>query len=347
MIRSCISKLTYSKHLLLQQHIKNTTQLFNLNITRLHSNPSHNFDEPFEIIADYVDPNIRTNNSKPMLIKQISEEFNCSKDKAAQIIYQQKNFKPYTFKKVSSIAAFLKSKDVPVSSIIENPWLFASNLRKYYNFRTTVRRPNFFIIPGTLQLKFAYIEMLHPRKINDLLPLLKISSVKLNKIEKTARREFSFIPGGNRIYFLADKLNVDPYIISKVISVRNFMLDIAYDNLVENLNIFLEYRVKPENILRDLWAFRYAPNSIRVRLERVKKAEKDKIMPWMVRCTEPVLAKTLQHAIDCKALLGENDSVLEYLSKRLGYNIETTRFIAMKHPAVLKVRVTKVIVSLI
>lgn len=184
--------------------------------------------------------------------------------------------------------------------------------------------------------------MLNPRKINDFLPLLKISSVKLHKIEKTARRESSIVPGGNRIYFLADKLNVDPYIISKVVSSRYFMLDMAYENLVENLNIFLEYRIKSENIIRDLWAFRYAPNSIRLRLERVRKAEKDKVMPWMVRCTEPVLAKSLQHAIDCKALLGENESVLEYLSKRLGYNLETTRFIALKHPAVLRVRVTKV-----
>lgn len=131
MIRSFICNLNKSKHLFMQHHIQNTTKLFNLSITSLHSNPSHNFDEPFEITADYVDPNIRTNHSKPMLIKQIIEELNCSKDEAVTIIYQQKTLnKPFTFKKVSSIAAFLKSKDVPVSSIIENPWLFASNLRK-------------------------------------------------------------------------------------------------------------------------------------------------------------------------------------------------------------------------
>lgn len=184
--------------------------------------------------------------------------------------------------------------------------------------------------------------MFHPRKINDLLPLLKISAVKLNKIEKVVRREYSFIPGGNRIYFLADKLNVDPYIVSNVISKRYFMLDLNYENLVENLNIFLEYQVKPENILRDVWAFRYLPSSIRLRLERVRQAEKDKVMPWMVRCTEPVLAKSLQHAIDCRALLGDSQSVVGYLSKRLDYDLETTLFITRKHPAVLKVRVTKV-----
>lgn len=130
MIRSFLFNLNKSKHLFMQQHIKNTTKLFNLSIATLHSNPSHSFDEPFEIIADYVDPDIHTNHTKSMLVKEIREVLNCSNNEAAQIIQQQKNFKPFTFKKVSSMVAFLKSKKVPVASIIENPWLFASNLRK-------------------------------------------------------------------------------------------------------------------------------------------------------------------------------------------------------------------------
>lgn len=40
--------------------------------------------------------------------------------------------------------------------------------------------------------------------------------------------------------------------------------------------------------------------------------------------------------------MGENNDVIDYLSKRLGYDVETTRFIAMRHESVLKVRVTKV-----
>jgi hypothetical protein len=120
------------------------------------------------------------------------------------------------------------------------------------------------------------------------------------------------------------------------------MFDISFDMLVENLNIQLEYNVAPINILRDLWAFKYLPKSVRTRLDRAKKAQKEKIMPWMVRCPEPVLAKSLQLSVDERNLLGDMEGVVEYLSERLGYDVETTRAIAMKHEAVLNVRVTKV-----
>jgi hypothetical protein len=69
------------------------------------------------------------------------------------------------------------------------------------------------------------------------------------------------------------------------------MFEISYENLVENLKVFLDYKVKAINILKDLWAFKYLPSSIIARLERAKVARKEKIMPWMVRCREQVLEK--------------------------------------------------------
>lgn len=55
-----------------------------------------------------------------------------------------------------------------------------------------------------------------------------------------------------------------------------------------------------------------------------------------------MIIRSLQISVDCRNLLGENNDVIDYLSKRLGYDVETTRFIAMRHESVLKVRVTKV-----
>lgn len=132
MIRNCFTNLNKTKHLsLIQRHIENTTQLFKLNLSSLHSSPSQNFDEPFEIIDD--DLEIHTSPSRPLLVKQIIRELNCTIAEAQQISTLQKTYNPpFTFKKISSIAAFLKSKDVPLSSILENSWLFAANLRKYY-----------------------------------------------------------------------------------------------------------------------------------------------------------------------------------------------------------------------
>lgn len=67
------------------------------------------------------------------------------------------------------------------------------------------------------------------------------------------------------------------------------MFNVPFDTLRIILQLLLNYQVLPINILRDLWVFRYAPQSIETRLERAKIAQKDKIMPWMVRCTENIL----------------------------------------------------------
>lgn len=120
-----------------------------------------------------------------------------------------------------------------------------------------------------------------------------------------------------------------------------FMFEVAFDQLEANLNVMLEYNIRSINILRDLWAFKYFPSSIRARLERCQRADKDDLRPWMIRCTEDVLEKTLKLSQDNKELLGDQ-SVIDYISERLGYDIETTKSIISKFPKILKVRATRV-----
>ena len=165
---------------------------------------------------------------------------------------------------------------------------------------------------------------------------------RLLALQNSMRKERNHIPEGNRIYYFTKRLEVEPELVCKYFSTHMFMFDIQFDMLAENLNILMEYKVQPINILRDLWAFKYLPKSVRMRLERAKKAQKEKIMPWMVRCPEQVLQKSLKLSVDSRNCLGEHSSVVAYLSERLGYDHETTQQIANKHEAVLKVRVTKV-----
>lgn len=181
-----------------------------------------------------------------------------------------------------------------------------------------------------------------PRDLDDFIPLLKLDFTDLAKIEKIMIYEKDLVYGGNRIYFFSDKLNVPPQTVAKYFSTHAFMFEISLLNFYKNLKVFLDYKVEPMNILRDLWAFKYKTKSIERRLERAKTAQKDKIMPWMVRCTEPILQKSLQIATESKALLGESNSTLEYLSNRLGYDLKTTEYIVSKHPQVLKVRIPKI-----
>lgn len=156
-------------------------------------------------------------------------------------------------------------------------------------------------------------------------------------------KERNHIPEANRIYYFAKRLgnDVEPSLVSKYFSTHMFMFEISFEMMVENLNIMLEYRIASINILRDLWAFRYLPRSVKARLERCRKAGKKDLRPWMIRCPVEVLERTLTLSQESKSLLGDN-TVAEYLSERLGYDIETTKNIVSKHENVLTIRITKV-----
>lgn len=53
----------------------------------------------------------------------------------------------------------------------------------------------------------------------------------------------------------------------------------------------LKYNIAPMDILHDLWALRYPPDVIELRLNQAKLGDKKKFMPWMIRCPEEKLLK--------------------------------------------------------
>lgn len=130
-----------------------------------------------------------------------------------------------------------------------------------------------------------------------------MSNPQLLKVQGCFRRENFIFKDSNRLYYFSDQLLLEPNIVSKHFSSRRFMFEISHDMLIENIKTFKEFNVAGINILRDLWAFKYTPHSIRKRLERAKLGHKTKIMPWMVRCPELVLQKYANSIKICKILL--------------------------------------------
>lgn len=185
------------------------------------------------------------------------------------------------------------------------------------------------------------LEKLLPRDINDFIPMIRVSPVILNRTYLSVVKERKHIPEGNRIYYFSKRLEVEPAMVAKYFSTHMFMFEVGFDQMEENLNIMLEFKVTSVSILRDLWAFKYLPKSIRIRLERCQKANKGNLKPWMIRCTEEILERSLSISQESKSLLGDN-TVVEYISNRLGYDIETTKNIISKHRQVMKVRVQRV-----
>lgn len=127
--------------------------------------------------------------------------------------------------------------------------------------------------------------------INHFVPFLRLTVPRLRKLVGTLNAETNEYPQKNRVYYISEKLGVSPEIVTKYLSKRLFILEMPYEMFEKNLEHMINYNVSPINILRDLWAFRYAPKAVELRLERAQRAKKDKIMPWMVRCPEPILQR--------------------------------------------------------
>lgn len=68
---------------------------------------------------------------------------------------------------------------------------------------------------------------------------------------------------------------------------------------------------------------------------------REHLRPWMVRCKMEVLEHSNEIFRSNKNLL-EGNTIIDYLSKRLGYEPEMMKSITLRHPSVLKCRVTKI-----
>ncbi|XP_014087577.2 transcription termination factor, mitochondrial [Bactrocera oleae] len=193
-----------------------------------------------------------------------------------------------------------------------------------------------------LQEKLNLIHTLPVRDINHFVPFLRLTLPRLRKLVSIMNWESKVIPQGNRVYYISELLKTDPKLVTKYSSKRLFILEMPFEMLEQNLQHMINYNVSPINILRDLWAFRYTPKSVELRLERAKRAKKDKIMPWMVRCPEPILQRSFKLTLDELAVLGDKKNVVEYVAERLEFDFDTTRCIMERHSAVMRVRVTKI-----
>ncbi|XP_070502452.1 transcription termination factor, mitochondrial [Chironomus tepperi] len=247
----------------------------------------------------------------------------CTDSEATKMINSHKRLIDADSGKISIMIEYLFDNEISIRTIINNPWLLTMD--KEY-----------------LRKKLIRVKMLKPKNINDVVPLLQASHAALNRAVKIVEREKSFIAEGSRIYYLSEKLNLDPALVSKYLATHMFMFEISFEMLTDNLKIMLEYNVDSINIIRDFWAFKYYPKTIRDRLERCKQGGKENLKPWMIRCPEDVLENSLKLTQENNELFGTTNGIIDYLSERLGYDIQTIKSIVNRHPAVLKCRGAKV-----
>lgn len=236
-------------------------------------------------------------------------------DKTVQLSYKQK----YLTTALETLIKYGIQKE----TFLECPWLIIME-------------------PKRLEEKLKELSTLNLRNINDFAPFLRLNINRFMKLMKNFKNESTYVPHGNRIYFISEKLNLPPMIVAKYLHKRLFILEMPFGTLSKNLEHMLNYNVSPWNIIRDLWAFKYTPKSVENRLKRAVLAKKDKIMPWMVRCPETILQRSLKISLDEDKILEGKESAVAYVAERLDFSIPMTQAILNKHPAVLKVRVPKI-----
>ncbi|XP_055643159.1 uncharacterized protein LOC129779609 [Toxorhynchites rutilus septentrionalis] len=178
------------------------------------------------------------------------------------------------------------------------------------------------------------------RDMNDVIPLCMLKPYQVKKIVNGLNNE-ELENGNNRIYHFADKAAVSPFHVAERFARRTFMFRIPKDCYLQNLDLLLE-NMNHEDVLGDLWAFKYSPAVVAERIDRAKNVPGKKVMPWMVRCPDVVLEKSLRLTKESGDVLGENQSIVEYLCQRLGFSRDVTNSIILKCPSVRNVRITKV-----
>lgn len=120
---------------------------------------------------------------------------------------------------------------------------------------------------------------------------MRLQGQRLGRFVSILNTDYKEMGEVNRIYYLADKLQLEPILITEHVVKRLFILKIPLEIFKINLQTMIDYNIEPLNILKDLWSFRYTPQLVETRLSRARLAKKDPVMPWMIRCPEDIFER--------------------------------------------------------
>ncbi|XP_055313465.1 uncharacterized protein LOC129574886 isoform X2 [Sitodiplosis mosellana] len=139
-------------------------------------------------------------------------------------------------------------------SIVENPSLITMNI-------------------GILKKKIDLLNSAKPKKLDDFAPLLALDQDELNKLVARFLKEENEIEQGNRIYFLSEKLKIEPKVISKHrVNCGYELFFSSFRSFEKKINIVLDYGVSPLNILKGLYVLRCDDSVFVRRSERMISA---------------------------------------------------------------------------
>ncbi|CRK99140.1 CLUMA_CG012477, isoform A [Clunio marinus] len=264
--------------------------------------------------------------SKKVTFQQVLEtyqsKFGVSRDEAKELVLEGKTKFKISLEKISQTFKLLAAFKISLDNINKNNWVITAPLEY-------------------LEGKLRAIENLEPRDINDFFPLINADTLALLKASNIVKKERNEIPKGNRIYYIADRLNIEPVLLSQYVAKHMFIFEVPFTFIINNLDLMLEFGMSSENIMRNLSAFRCFPSSARQRLERCRSVGMKNLKPWLMRTPDKRLNLVLARSIKKIETIGDK-SIAEYLSERLNTDIEEMNYILSKNKKILSTHVPKI-----
>ncbi|XP_063708397.1 uncharacterized protein LOC134837017 [Culicoides brevitarsis] len=208
------------------------------------------------------------------------------------------------------------------------------------------------MIPGIVREKLEILRAMptgeNGNGLNDYLPLMKLEVEDLKKFRDTLNRDKRMkMPFGDRLHFLSNNLDVEPYKISKLFLKYPYLKSLRRALIVKNTEVFLRYKVPKPKILKSGYTLQSNPSSkVQNRLENAKPIKgEDNLHAWLGYVDEKIYDNTLNYASENREPLkevGAEDNI-DYFRKRLGLNDTETEFFLMKYPRTkrMTVRVMK------
>lgn len=257
----------------------------------------------------------------------------CTNEEAAEILKQNQEIAKRSLLDINKQIVALSGKGVSLRTIVFSPWVLNVSEGKLEDLKLDFIKPTLIReILDELDGLIKNVQKLEPKDLSDFIPLAFALRKNLTKLIQIFQHDKKVIAEGNRIYYFSKHLGIEPVVISHQFASHMFMFFISWSNVERNLDIMRSFNISPQNILGGLWAFRYQPKHVRDRLQKAKDAGRKDLRLWLVACSEERFDKSV----------ARDGNSMEYLSQRLGYDIETTKSIVAKYKPVQKCRVPKV-----
>lgn len=154
--------------------------------------------------------------------------------------------------------------------------------------------------------------------------MIRLSTAELVQILNIFRKEKGSIPEGNRIYQISRVLNVEPYLLSKLLAKRLLVFEIPLERLQANIDLVMEHKIPARNVLRGLHGLKSPTSIVRKRLEFCKEAGLTDINVTSLGYSEQHFKNHYKYTRGVKADVA---GFIEYLSQRLGFSIEDTKLL--------------------